>query len=146
LFSFCSSFPRIIAGVFFGKVKIENRGLVWPIAFMPSITGQCCCCYFRRYFKGLTAYWILFSSFFCKLKDRKIKAMKAAQVQQKGGEFVIVDIDKPSPKENEVLIKIEACGICHSDAFVKDGTFPGSSIRGFPATRWWGSWKKWVPE
>jgi alcohol dehydrogenase, propanol-preferring len=51
--------------------------------------------------------------------------MKAAQVQQKGGEFVIIDIDKPSPKENEVLIKIEACGICHSDAFVKDGTFPG---------------------
>lgn len=51
--------------------------------------------------------------------------MKAAQVKEKGGDFVIVDIDKPSPKENEVLIKIEACGICHSDAFVKDGTFPG---------------------
>ncbi|HSI70047.1 MAG TPA: alcohol dehydrogenase [Gillisia sp.] len=51
--------------------------------------------------------------------------MKAAQVQKKGGEFVIVDIDKPSPGEDEVLIKIEACGICHSDAFVKDGTFPG---------------------
>ena len=51
--------------------------------------------------------------------------MKAAQVQEKGGEFVLVNIDKPSPKENEVLIKVEACGICHSDAFVKDGAFPG---------------------
>lgn len=51
--------------------------------------------------------------------------MKAAQVKEKGGDFVLVDIDKPSPKENEVLIKVEACGICHSDAFVKDGTFPG---------------------
>lgn len=51
--------------------------------------------------------------------------MKAAQVQEKGGEFVIVDLDKPKPGEKEILIKVEACGICHSDAFVKDGTFPG---------------------
>ena len=51
--------------------------------------------------------------------------MKAAQIQEAGGDFKIVDLDKPSPKSNEVLIKVEACGICHSDAFVKDGTFPG---------------------
>jgi propanol-preferring alcohol dehydrogenase len=51
--------------------------------------------------------------------------MKAAQVQEKGGDFVIVDLDKPKPGRKEVLIKVEACGICHSDAFVKDGTFPG---------------------
>ncbi len=51
--------------------------------------------------------------------------MKAAQVQEKGGDFVIVDLEKPTPKAKEVLIKVEACGICHSDAFVKDGTFPG---------------------
>lgn len=51
--------------------------------------------------------------------------MRAAQVKEKGGDFVLVDLDKPTPKENEVLIKVEACGICHSDAFVKDGTFPG---------------------
>ncbi|MDT0685977.1 alcohol dehydrogenase [Autumnicola psychrophila] len=50
--------------------------------------------------------------------------MKAVQVQEKGGDFVVVDIDKPSPKENEILIKIEACGICHSDAIVKEGIFP----------------------
>jgi D-arabinose 1-dehydrogenase-like Zn-dependent alcohol dehydrogenase len=51
--------------------------------------------------------------------------MKAAQIKEAGGEFHIVDIDKPTPKKNEVLIKVEACGICHSDAFVKEGTFPG---------------------
>ncbi|MBZ9650779.1 alcohol dehydrogenase [Psychroflexus montanilacus] len=51
--------------------------------------------------------------------------MKAAQIKEAKGEFHIVDIDKPSPKANEVLIKVQACGICHSDAFVKDGTFPG---------------------
>ncbi|MDR9457511.1 MAG: alcohol dehydrogenase [Salegentibacter sp.] len=51
--------------------------------------------------------------------------MRAAQVKEKGEDFVLVDMNKPSPKENEVLIKVEACGICHSDAFVKDGIFPG---------------------
>ena len=51
--------------------------------------------------------------------------MKAVQVKEKGGDFHVVEIDKPSPEENEVLIKVEACGICHSDAFVKNGAFPG---------------------
>lgn len=51
--------------------------------------------------------------------------MKAAQVQEKGGDFKIVELDKPNPAKKQVLVKIEACGICHSDAFVKDGTFPG---------------------
>lgn len=51
--------------------------------------------------------------------------MKAAQIKEAEGDFQIVDIDKPIPKANEVLIKVQACGICHSDAFVKDGTFPG---------------------
>ena len=54
--------------------------------------------------------------------------MKAAQVQEKGGDFVIVDLDKPKPGKKEILIKVEACGICHSDAFVKDGTFPGYPV------------------
>lgn len=51
--------------------------------------------------------------------------MKAAQIKEAGGDFHLVEIEKPTPKANEVLIKVEACGICHSDAFVKDGTFPG---------------------
>ncbi|MDN3593619.1 alcohol dehydrogenase [Zunongwangia endophytica] len=50
--------------------------------------------------------------------------MKAVQVKEKGGEFEYIDVDKPSPKENEVLIKIEACGICHSDAITKEGLMP----------------------
>ncbi|WP_203296343.1 alcohol dehydrogenase [Luteirhabdus pelagi] len=51
--------------------------------------------------------------------------MKAVQVQEAGGDFKVVDLDIPSPSEHEVLIKVEACGICHSDNFVKEGTFPG---------------------
>ncbi|TBW26666.1 alcohol dehydrogenase [Gramella sp. KN1008] len=51
--------------------------------------------------------------------------MKAALIEEKGGDFIVKEIDKPSPAENEVLIKVEACGICHSDNFVKEGAFPG---------------------
>lgn len=51
--------------------------------------------------------------------------MKAVQVKSPGGPFELVDKPIPNPSENEVLIKVQACGICHSDAMVKDGTFPG---------------------
>lgn len=51
--------------------------------------------------------------------------MKAAVIEEAGGDFVVKDVDKPSPSSNEILIKVEACGICHSDNFVKEGGFPG---------------------
>lgn len=50
--------------------------------------------------------------------------MKAMQVEMAGGDFQLVEIPVPVPKENEVLIKVEACGICHSDAMVKEGWVP----------------------
>ncbi|MDX1586980.1 MAG: alcohol dehydrogenase [Balneolaceae bacterium] len=51
--------------------------------------------------------------------------MKAMQVKEAGGDFEQVELDIPEPAKDEVLIKVEACGICHSDAFVKEGTMPG---------------------
>lgn len=51
--------------------------------------------------------------------------MKAAQIKESGSDFEIVDLPVPKPSAREVLIKVEACGICHSDAMVKDGLFPG---------------------
>lgn len=54
-----------------------------------------------------------------------MSSMKAMQVTEAGGDFTLVEKDIPSPDENEVLIKVQACGICHSDAFVKDGLMPG---------------------
>jgi len=47
--------------------------------------------------------------------------MKAARFLKQGGDLTIVDMDKPTPKPNEILIKVEACGVCHSDVFVKQG-------------------------
>ncbi|MFP4542213.1 MAG: alcohol dehydrogenase catalytic domain-containing protein, partial [Opitutales bacterium] len=51
--------------------------------------------------------------------------MQAAQISKAGGDFELVDRDIPKPARGQVLIKVEACGICHSDMFVKDGAFPG---------------------
>lgn len=51
--------------------------------------------------------------------------MKAAQAQEAGKDFVLTDMPKPEPGDREVLIKVEACGICHSDAMVREGLFPG---------------------
>jgi len=52
-------------------------------------------------------------------------SMKAVQVSAPGGELQLVEREKPEPKENEVLIKVEACGICHGDAVVTAGHYPG---------------------
>ncbi|HKK47050.1 MAG TPA: alcohol dehydrogenase [Balneolaceae bacterium] len=54
-----------------------------------------------------------------------MSTMKAMQVPAAGEKFELVDKEIPTPAENEVLIKVQACGICHSDAFVKDGLMPG---------------------
>jgi D-arabinose 1-dehydrogenase-like Zn-dependent alcohol dehydrogenase len=50
--------------------------------------------------------------------------MKAAQISKPGGEWELVERDIPEPKPGEVLLKIEACGICHSDSIVKEGILP----------------------
>ncbi len=51
--------------------------------------------------------------------------MKAVQVSKPGGSFEIVDRPVPQPGRGQVRIKVEACGICHSDALVKEGHWPG---------------------
>ena len=52
-------------------------------------------------------------------------SMKAAQIVKPGAEFQIVERDIPVPSRGEVRIKVQACGICHSDVLTKDGTWPG---------------------
>ncbi len=51
--------------------------------------------------------------------------MKAVQVGKAGGNFELVERNVPEPARNQVRIKVEACGICHSDALVKEGHWPG---------------------
>lgn len=51
--------------------------------------------------------------------------MRAAQLARPGGAFEIVEREIPQPGTGQVRIKIQACGICHSDALVKEGHWPG---------------------
>src|SRR3954466_6498822 len=58
--------------------------------------------------------------------------MKAVRVQEAKAPFELVQLEIPEPKEHEVLIKVEACGICHGDALAKEGNFPGLSYPRVP--------------
>jgi D-arabinose 1-dehydrogenase-like Zn-dependent alcohol dehydrogenase len=51
--------------------------------------------------------------------------MMSAQVPKPGGDFEIVKRDIPEPGAGEVRIKVQACGVCHSDVFTKEGSWPG---------------------
>lgn len=51
--------------------------------------------------------------------------MKVAQVPYAGGDIQIVEREIPQPNAGHVRIKVQACGVCHSDVFVKDGLWPG---------------------
>ena len=51
--------------------------------------------------------------------------MTAAQINKPGADFELVERDIPEPGPGQVRIKVEACGICHSDELVKEGMWPG---------------------
>jgi D-arabinose 1-dehydrogenase-like Zn-dependent alcohol dehydrogenase len=51
--------------------------------------------------------------------------MRAIQVSKPGADLELVHKEVPAPKEDEVLIRVEACGICRGDAIAKEGRFPG---------------------
>jgi D-arabinose 1-dehydrogenase-like Zn-dependent alcohol dehydrogenase len=51
--------------------------------------------------------------------------MQAAQISKPRGEWELVERVMPEPRPGQVRVKVEACGICHSDVFVKEGLWPG---------------------
>jgi D-arabinose 1-dehydrogenase-like Zn-dependent alcohol dehydrogenase len=59
------------------------------------------------------------------LQEKTMAKMRAVQVSKAGGNFELVERPIPEPGRNQVRIKVEACGICHSDSVVKEGLFPG---------------------
>ena len=54
-----------------------------------------------------------------------VATMKTAEIPGPGADFRIVDREIPNPGAREARIKVQACGICHSDALTKDGAWPG---------------------
>jgi D-arabinose 1-dehydrogenase-like Zn-dependent alcohol dehydrogenase len=54
-----------------------------------------------------------------------IGTMKVAQVSKPGTSFQIVEREIPQPATQQVRIKVQACGVCHSDVLTKEGFWPG---------------------
>ncbi|HXK25266.1 MAG TPA: alcohol dehydrogenase [Myxococcota bacterium] len=50
---------------------------------------------------------------------------KAARISKAGGDFELALREIAEPGRGQVRVKVEACGICHSDVLVKDGAWPG---------------------
>ena len=55
----------------------------------------------------------------------KMRQMKVAQVSSPGAAIQIVEREIPEPDAGQVRIKVQACGVCHSDVLTKEGSFPG---------------------
>jgi D-arabinose 1-dehydrogenase-like Zn-dependent alcohol dehydrogenase len=53
--------------------------------------------------------------------------MRAMQVAEAGGDFELVEREIPQPGFGEALVRVHACGVCHSDIFAKEGGYPGVS-------------------
>jgi len=51
--------------------------------------------------------------------------MKVAQVAKAGADFEIVEREIPQPGMGQVRIRVQACGVCHSDVLTKEGLWPG---------------------
>jgi propanol-preferring alcohol dehydrogenase len=62
-----------------------------------------------------------------------MKFMKAVQVSAPGGDFELVQREIPEPNEEQVRIKVSACGVCHGDDMIKKGgNYPGISYPRIP--------------
>jgi D-arabinose 1-dehydrogenase-like Zn-dependent alcohol dehydrogenase len=63
-------------------------------------------------------------------------ASRFVQVSKPNGPFEIVDRDIPEPGATQVRIKVQACGVCHSDSFtIKKEYSQASNIQGFLAMK-----------
>src|SRR6516164_868145 len=58
--------------------------------------------------------------------------MKVAQVSKPGAAWEVVEREIPEPGPGQVRIKVQACGVCGSDRFVKDGLWPGLAYPRIP--------------
>src|SRR5437868_13753297 len=60
------------------------------------------------------------------------KMMRAVQISRPNGPFELTEREVPEPGPGQVRIQVEACGICHSDAYVKSGGYPGLKLPRIP--------------
>src|SRR5690349_21484707 len=55
----------------------------------------------------------------------EVAQMKVAQISKPGGDFELVERQIPEPGPAQVRIKVQACGVCHSDVLTKEGLLQG---------------------
>ena len=53
--------------------------------------------------------------------------MRVVQVSAAGGPLELRERDTPEPATGQVRVRVQACGVCHSDSYPKEGHFPGVS-------------------
>jgi alcohol dehydrogenase, propanol-preferring len=58
--------------------------------------------------------------------------MRAVQISAANGPFQLVEREVPEAGPQQVRVRVEACGVCHSDAFVKFGAYPGLQLPRIP--------------
>src|SRR5215469_297732 len=54
-----------------------------------------------------------------------VATMKVAEIPKPGADFHVIEREIPKAGPGQVRIKVQACGVCHSDVFVKEGLWPG---------------------
>src|SRR6201993_5432679 len=58
--------------------------------------------------------------------------MRAVQGAQGGGPLELFKREMPEPTQGEVRVRVEACGVCHSDSLTVEGQWPGLSFPRIP--------------
>jgi D-arabinose 1-dehydrogenase-like Zn-dependent alcohol dehydrogenase len=66
------------------------------------------------------------------IRRRAMGKMRAVQVGQAGGALELVEREMPEPTHGEVRVRVEACGVCHSDSLTVEGQWPGLSFPRVP--------------
>ena len=61
--------------------------------------------------------------------------MKAVQATAPGAAWELVERDIPRPKPDQVRVKVQACGICHSDMFNERRALAGAAIPRVPGMK-----------
>jgi hypothetical protein len=78
-----------------------------------------------------------------KREEQTVPTMKAAVVKQFGKPLVIEDVPVPQPGPGEVLVKVKACGVCHTDLHAASGDWPVKPVPlSFPAMRLQEPWPR----
>ncbi|MEM7205423.1 MAG: alcohol dehydrogenase catalytic domain-containing protein [Planctomycetota bacterium] len=54
--------------------------------------------------------------------------IRAAVLEEFGKPLVVQDVDLASPKAGEVLVRVQACGVCHTDLYTASGADPSGYV------------------